>query len=76
MYFIQFYQTDLSGKLAEACGDRSVIIYDGRVATRSVHAFAHEEAMKRGFEAYQLRRGATFSRDVRAQSGLIRLYSE
>jgi hypothetical protein len=48
-------------KLVEACGDRSVIVYDGRLALRDVTADARTECHKRGYLAFVLRRGDSFT---------------
>jgi hypothetical protein len=48
-------------KLVEACGDRSVIIYDGRMRLSSVTEDARVECRKRGYLAFVLRRGDSFT---------------
>ena len=46
----------------EACGDRSVIILDGR-STRDTHSdISRTECTKRGFKGYTLYKGETFTR--------------
>lgn len=49
-------------ELIETCGDRGVIIYDGRMALRDVIADAKEEAKKRHYPAFVVRRGDSFMR--------------
>lgn len=47
-------------RLIPACGDRAVIILDGRVRSDTHHAIAKEEALLRGYPAYQLHRSERF----------------
>lgn len=70
MIFAEFYQTNLAGKLALACGDRSIVIIDGRCSEATRHAIASHECTMRGYEAYQLRKGRGFT-DSKAASGLV-----
>ena len=59
--WIQFHQKSaISGELIPACGDRAVIILDGRVRSDTHHAIAKEEALLRGYPAYQLHRSERF----------------
>lgn len=44
-------------RLIPACGDRSVIILDGRERSDSHHRYAREEAIKRGYQGYTLNKG-------------------
>jgi len=67
MYFIQFYtravptiHNGYSERLIEACGDRAVIIVDGRESSESHQRIAYDECKKRGFSAYSVKRGRTF----------------
>lgn len=56
--WIQFHHKSAIGdELIPACGDRAVIILDGRVRSDTHHAIAKEEALLRGYPAYQLHRG-------------------
>lgn len=48
-------------RLIEACGDRAVIILDGRERTHAHHLIAEREAVKRGFMAYSLHKGVSFT---------------
>ena len=70
MVFAEFYQTNLAGKLALACGDRSIIILDGRCTEQTWHTIASHECQMRGYEGYQLRKGRGFT-DSKAASGLV-----
>ena len=64
MRYAQFFQKSATTpyRLIEACGDRAVVILDGRELTRSHHAIAREECEKRGYLAYQLFKGDGFVR--------------
>ena len=63
MYYTQFYEKGhVSGDLIEACGDRSVIIIDGRESMETMCAFSKEHAKKRGFKAFRIMRGESFTR--------------
>lgn len=63
MIFAQFFQRSaLSKDLIEATGDRSVIILDGREKTDTHNRIAATECLKRGYLAYQLCRGESFTR--------------
>lgn len=62
MIYAQFFQravTDPS-KLVEACGDRAVVILDGRSPSRH-QRWANEECHKRGYVAFQLMKGDSFT---------------
>ena len=64
MYFIQFYQRGAltRNRLIPACGDRSVIILDGR-ETRETHCMiARREQERRGYDGYQIVQGESFTR--------------
>ena len=67
MNFASFYQNpvnygqpDLSP--IEACGDRSVIILDGRENPMSHVTIARTECVKRGYVGFTLHMGKTFTR--------------
>lgn len=63
MYYAQFWQKPaISEKLVEACGDRGVIILDGRQCMGVMKDLALYSCRKRGYLAYQLRKGETFTR--------------
>ena len=64
MHYVQFYQKSATTphRLVPACGDRAVVILDGREAPYSKSAFARSECLCRGYLAYQLFKGATLTR--------------
>ena len=63
MKFATFYQPSAidKTKLVEACGDRSTIIIDGRLSSDTHHRIAKEEYINRGYLAYQLHIGESFT---------------
>lgn len=65
MIYAQFYHYDLSGNLAEACGDRSVVIIDARLRKATVGKIAAEECEKRGYVAWAIFKGERFTNSVR-----------
>jgi hypothetical protein len=64
MIYAQFFQYSAIDKsqIIEACGDRSVIILDGRNSTGVHSALAEQECKKRGYVAYQVFKGGSFTR--------------
>jgi len=64
MYFAQFSQPSAidASKIIEGCGDRAVIILDGRMSRASMDSIAVTECKKRGYVAWQLFQGESFSR--------------
>ena len=62
MLYAQFYDRNSSGKLAEACGDRSVIILDGRYSNDTNGKISAEECSKRGYLAWRVFKGDSFTR--------------
>lgn len=63
MYYVQFFQRGaVTGKPIEACGDRAVIVLDGRESKNTMHEFSERECNKRGFIGWQLMKGDTFTR--------------
>lgn len=60
MIFAEFYRRNLAGKLVQACGDRSILILDGRNRDEEWHRIASRECLAREYEAYQLRKGRGF----------------
>lgn len=63
MKYAQFYQKSaISDKIIEASGDRSVIIYDGRWGNIKIRYDAEIECRERGFIAFAIFQGETFSR--------------
>lgn len=66
MYFAQFYQKSAIGpEIIEACGDRSVIILDGRMSRANMGLIAKEECLRRGYLAWSIFRGEAFTRSTR-----------
>lgn len=65
MYFAQFFQKSaISDEIIEACGDRAVIILDGRQCMGVMKDLALYSCRKRGYLAYQLHKGETFTRST------------
>jgi len=62
MIYVQFYRPDLSGQLAEGTGDRAVVILDGRESRANHRRIAQAECVKRGYTAWRLFRGPSFTR--------------
>lgn len=79
MHFATFYHRAVypagTDKLTEACGDRAVIILDGRSTHATRTAIAREECAKRGYLAFQLHIGATFAR-VQWSGPVVKLSDE
>jgi len=59
--FAEFYNSTPYG-LRPACGDRSVIILDGRLKPKSLFAISAFECERRGYAGYQIMRGESFTR--------------
>ena len=66
MIYAQFYQRSAINPhdLIEACGDRSVVIYDGRLNRASIGRDAAAEAERRGYVAWRIFKGETFTRSA------------
>ena len=65
MIYAQFYHPScLDGKPIEACGDRSVIILDGRQNRKTWKETAQTECKKRGYIGWSLYSGETFTRST------------
>jgi len=58
MFYAQFYQENG----LEGCGDRAVIILDGRRTSNEWNVVSNNEAKKRGFSFYSIHRGESFTR--------------
>jgi len=69
MYFIEYYTRDLAGNMEPVCGDRGVIILDGRLSADKYHDIAREEGKRRGFTFYKLCEGRSFL-NVTRRTGL------
>lgn len=62
MYFAEFYTQGVqSGNLIPACGDRAVLILDGRERRDKQIRVALQWGRQHGFEAFQICRGPSFS---------------
>lgn len=58
-YYTQFFirsATD-NNRIVEACGDRAVIILDGRINKKLMGEISAQECQKRGFVAWQIHQG-------------------
>lgn len=65
MIYVEFYQKSAipeDDHLIPACGDRGVIILDGRNSRSTHHAVAESECKKRGYLAWRFFVGETFTR--------------
>jgi hypothetical protein len=60
--YAEFFQVDLEGELAPACGDRSVIRLDGRNNRCNLEILAEEECRKRNYVAWRLIEGESLLR--------------
>lgn len=71
MYFATFYNiSPVNGKINEACGDRSVLLLDGRESTIRHRAHATQWAEKHNFVGFRLCKGESFNR-VQIEGKLI-----
>lgn len=63
MIYVQFYQRGvITGDTIEACGDRSVVILDGRCSKEWMGETAAAECKRRGYIAWRIFKGASFVR--------------
>jgi hypothetical protein len=60
--YAEFFQVNLTGELAPACGDRSVIRLDGRNSRFNQEKLAEEECRKRKYVAWRLIKGESLLR--------------
>jgi hypothetical protein len=77
MVYVQFYKQSLFGPppeypVIEAVGDRGVVILDGRSTRRTWYTQSEQLCRSRGFIAFQIFKGDSFSRS-RAVSELMYL---
>jgi len=58
-YFAQFFIRSAidNNRIVEGCGDRAVIILDGRISKNLMGEIAAQECKKRGFVAWQIHGG-------------------
>lgn len=69
MLFAQFYQKSAIGpEIIEACGDRSVVICDARLRRETTIEDAKKECARRGYQAFAMFHGETFTRSTRITS--------
>jgi hypothetical protein len=72
--YVQYYETNrITKKLYEPCGDRSVVILDGRnnLATMHSDAIKFNGYRRPVYEAYQIFKGDF--RESKAVTGIIKL---
>ncbi len=63
MVYAEFYhKSAVSDELIPGCGDRSVLILDGRNRLETMHHFAKDFARKHGWLAYTINRGDSIIR--------------
>lgn len=63
MIYVQFYQKSaISDDLIEGTGDRSVVILDGRECRFAQNSIASQACKERGYLAWRLFSGDSFSR--------------
>jgi len=66
MFYVQFFQRAVwpigTNDLIEGTGDRSVIILDGRESLSTMHSFSRAQCHRRGYLAWQLFKGPSFTR--------------
>jgi predicted sulfurtransferase len=64
MHYVQYYWKDLTGELAEAIGDRGVVILDGRnsIETMKQNAIHFNGKRRPHYEAFRIFKGDSFIR--------------
>ena len=63
MMYAAFYQKSaMSDEIIGACGDRSVVILDGRLNPHTLGEIAAEECKRRGYLAWRIFKGESFTR--------------
>ena len=74
MYYVQYYDYNLAGKLDTPCGDRAVIILDGRRKLETMHndAYRFNGYRRPNYAAYQIFKGQSFT-DSKPISELVML---
>jgi hypothetical protein len=66
MIYVQFYQRSALNPddIIEACGDRSVVILDGRCSKQWMGETSAAECKRRGYVAWRIFKGETFTRSA------------
>jgi hypothetical protein len=74
MIFVQYYNKSIEGKFIEACGDRAVVVLDGRNRVETWHEDAQKfNGYRRPIYAgYRLFKGSSFL-DNQPLTDIIRL---
>lgn len=62
MYYAEFYH-DAAGN-QPGCGDRSVLILDGREALHSQYIYAQDWCVKHNWKSFRIMKGESFSRSA------------
>ena len=62
-YYVEFLKTIADGNYWKPCGDRSVMIIDGRLSPENAHAIASAEVVKRGLDDYLITKAESL-RDI------------
>jgi hypothetical protein len=60
--YAEFFEVNLAGEIAPACGDRSIIRLNGRNNQYNQEMLAEEECRRRKYVAWRLIRGESLSR--------------
>ena len=62
MYFAEFYiKSAISEEIVEACGDRSILILDGRESFSKQREYCKDWCERYGFVGFSLHKGEYFS---------------
>ena len=66
MHYAQFYQRSATNphELIEACGDRSVVVLDGRCSAQGMAKISEAECRRRGYLAWRIFKGESFTRSA------------
>jgi hypothetical protein len=72
MKYVQYYHRGVkTGRIIPACGDRAVVVLDGRNSLASMQQDAIFIARQRGYTAYQILEDDTLARGVRTLTGIM-----
>jgi len=61
-WYAEFYSSTNENRIILACGDRSVIRLDGRLAVKNMRKIAEQECIKRNFVAWRIIMGPSLLR--------------